>query len=128
MNNNNQKPKITNEEKRERVRKRYQNATAEGLEVIPANPKVDFYEDTRILRVVIYVRVSTDRAAQTSSLEMQQKYYSDMVARHPSWILVKTYSDDGVSGTSLNRRDKFNRMIESCRRGEVDPVHKYRIC
>ena len=122
MNNNNQKPKITNEEKRERVRKRYQNATAEGLEVIPANPKVDFYEDTRILRVVIYVRVSTDKAAQTSSLEMQQKYFSDMVARHPSWILVKTYPDEGISGTSLNRRDEFNRMIESCRRGEVDLI------
>ena len=93
MNNNNQNPVITNEEKKEKVRKRYQTATSEGLEVIPARPKVDFYEDTRIMRVAIYIRVSTDRAAQTSSLEMQHKYYSDMVAQHPSWILVETYAE-----------------------------------
>jgi len=122
MDNNNQNLVITNEEKKEKVRKRYQAATSEGLEVIPARPKVDFYEDTRIMRVAIYIRVSTDRAAQTSSLEMQHKYYSDMVARHPSWILVETYADEGISGTSLNRRDAFNRMIEACRKGEIDLI------
>ena len=122
MGSNNQSPSITNEEKKDKIRKRYQNATTEGLEVIPANPKVDFYEDTRLLRVVVYVRVSSDKAAQTSSLEMQTKYYSDMVERHPSWILVKIYADEGISGTSLNRRDAFNNMIAACRRGEVDLI------
>ena len=112
----------TNEEKKDKIRRRYQNATTEGLEVIPAKPKVDFYEDTRILRVVVYVRVSSDKVAQTSSLEMQTKYYSDMVERHPSWILIKIYADEGISGTSLNRRDAFNNMIASCRRGEVDLI------
>ena len=90
----NEKKPITNkDEEKEKIRKRYQNATTEGLEVIPAKPKVDFYEDTRILRVVVYVRVSSDKAAQTSSLEMQTKYYSDMVERHPSWILIKIYAE-----------------------------------
>ena len=119
----NEKKPITNkDEEKEKIRKRYQNATTEGLEVIPAKPKVDFYEDTRILRVVVYVRVSSDKAAQTSSLEMQTKYYSDMVERHPSWILIKIYADEGISGTSLNRRDAFNSMIASCRLGEVDLI------
>jgi len=116
------KPANANEEKKDKIRKRYQSATTEGLEVIPAKPKVDFYEDARILRVVVYVRVSSDKAAQTSSLEMQTKYYSDMVERHPSWILIKIYADEGISGTSLNRRDAFNSMIASCRRGEVDLI------
>lgn len=122
MNGDNQNRNVTNEEKRNQVRKKYQNATSEGLEVIRAKPKVDFYEDTRIMRTAVYVRVSTDRAAQTSSLEMQQKYYSDLVARHPSWILIETYADEGISGTSLNRRDAFNRMIDACRRGEIDLI------
>jgi DNA invertase Pin-like site-specific DNA recombinase len=122
MSNSNPKRPVTNEEKREEVRKRYQRATSEGLEVISAKPKVDFYEDKRVMRVALYVRVSTDRAAQTSSLEMQQKYYSDMVERHPSWILVAVFSDEGISGTSLNHRDAFNNMIEACRRGEIDLI------
>ena len=122
MDGNNPNVPIGNEEKKDKVRKRYQMASTEGLEVIPAKPKVDFYEDTRIMRVAIYVRVSTDRAAQTSSLEMQQKYYNDMIARHPSWTLVETYVDEGISGTSLNNRDAFIKMIEACRRSEIDLI------
>jgi DNA invertase Pin-like site-specific DNA recombinase len=113
---------ITKEEKKEKVRKKYQCATTEGLEVIPAKPKIDFYEDTRAMRVAVYVRVSTDRTAQTSSFEMQQKYYSDMVARHPSWTLIETYADEGITGTSLKHRDAFIRMIEACERGEIDLI------
>ncbi len=113
---------MTNEEKREKVRNKYRNATGNGLEVIPANPKVNFFDDTRTKRVALYVRVSTDRAAQTSSFEMQQKYYADLIARHPSWILVETYADEGISGTSLDRREAFNRMIEACRQGEIDLI------
>ena len=96
MRKNNQEPTLTNEEKREKIRRRYQNATTEGLEVILARPKVDFYQDTRIVRVAVYVRVSTDDIAQTSSYEMQRKYFTDMVERHPNWILVDVYADDAV--------------------------------
>jgi len=45
---------VSNEEKRDKVRSRYQNASAEGLEVIPAKPKVDFYDDKRAMRVAVY--------------------------------------------------------------------------
>ena len=33
-----------------------------------------------------------------------------------------TQADEGISGTSLNRRDAFNRMIEACRKGEIDLI------
>ncbi len=122
MSDDKQNLHVTNNEKREQVRKKYKNSSTEGLEIIHAKPKVSFYEDSRIMRTAVYVRVSTDRASQTSSLEMQHKYYSDIVSRHPSWHLVETFADEGISGTSLNRRDAFNRMIEACRRGEIDLI------
>ena len=122
MNSDNKNQATTNREKKEKVRQRYQKATVDGLEIVRAKPKVNFYEDTRTMRVAVYVRVSTDNAAQTSSLEMQQKYFSDMVMRHPSWILVETFADEGISGTSLDHRDAFNRMIDACKRGEIDLI------
>ena len=49
---------------------------------------------------------------QTTSYELQKKYYEDFVRRHPNWTLVKIYADEGISGTSLKHRDAFNEMIE----------------
>jgi len=90
--------------------------------MIPAKPKIDLFDDTSVRKVAIYVRVSTDNAQQTSSFEIQKKYYSDFVARHPGWILVEIYADEGISGTSLKKRDAFNRMIEDCKNGKIDLI------
>lgn len=59
---------------------------------------------------------------QTSSYELQKKYYEDFVVHHPNWTLVKIYADEGISGTSLAHRDEFNRMITDCRNGQIDMI------
>ena len=61
--------------------------------------------------MAVYARVSTDDPRQTSSYELQKNYYTDMVSRHSNWDLVDIYADEGISGTSLKKRDHFNRMI-----------------
>ena len=109
-------------EKREKIRRRYRNADTSDLEIIPAKPKFDFFKDMSEKRVAIYVRVSTDSTQQTSSYEMQQKYYSDFVAGRPNWKLVQIYADEGISGTSLKNRDAFNQMILDCKNGEIDLI------
>ncbi len=43
----------------------------------------------------MYARVSTDNVQQTSSYELQKKYYEDFVLHHPNWTLVKIYADEG---------------------------------
>ena len=70
----------------------------------------------------MYVRVSTDNVQQTSSYELQKKYYEDFVVHHPNWTLVKIYADEGISGTSLAHRDEFNSMIADCRSGKIDMI------
>ena len=111
-----------NQEK-EKVRRRMRvEIDPENYEYIPAKKPIDYYDNEVPQRVAIYVRVSTDDVRQTTSYELQKKYYEDFVRRHPNWSLVKIYADEGISGTSLKHRDAFNEMIEHCRAGKIDLI------
>ena len=120
---NNQDMHGIKEEQKEKIRKKYRNSKAEGLEKIPAKtrPKLFDDEDTD-KRVAVYARVSTLATQQTSSFELQQTHYADFVDRQNGWELVKIYSDEGISGTSLNRREGFKEMIEDCKKGGIDLI------
>src|SRR5574344_1933127 len=109
-------------EQKARIRQRYKGIDEDLLEVIPALPKSDFYEDQREKRVGVYARVSTDDPNQTSSYELQKNHYHDLVNRHPGWKLVDIYADEGISGTSLQHRDSFVRMINDCNIGKIDLI------
>ena len=109
---------IDNEKRRsrelqkEKVRRRMQvQIDPDNYEFFPAKKQIDYYDNDTPQRVGIYVRVSTDNIQQTSSYELQKKYYEDFVIRHPNWVLVEIYADEGISGTSLRHRDQFNKMI-----------------
>lgn len=86
------------------------------IEEIPAKPK-----EQKIIRVAAYARVSSDKDAAFHSLEAQTEYYCDYVAAHPEWELVSIYSDNGISGTTINRPE-FQRMLQDCREGKIDLV------
>lgn len=120
---------IDNENKRralrqkEQIRRRY-NPTIdpENYRFIPAKKPIDYRDNETVRRVAIYVRVSTDDVRQTTSYELQKKYYEEFVTRHPNWVLVKIYADEGISGTSRKHRDEFNRMISDCKAGKIDMI------
>lgn len=113
---------ISNKElQRAKIRERYKGSDTELLEVIPGKKTADFYDDVK-RRVAVYVRVSTDNLQQTSSYELQKNYYEEKVKRNPNWTLVDIYADEGISGTSLQHRDAFNRMIEDCKAGKIDMI------
>lgn len=105
-----------------KIRNKYKGINQEELDVIPAIPQVSFYEDTKVKRVAVYVRVSTDDPRQTSSYELQKNHYLDLVRNHANWKLVDIYADEGISGTSLKHRDEFVRMIEDCKAGKIDLI------
>lgn len=83
---------------------------------IPAKPK-----ERKTIRVAAYARVSSDKDAAFHSLEAQTEYYEEYIAAHPDWELVSIYSDNGISGTIINRPE-FQRMLEDCRAGKIDLV------
>ena len=106
---------VSNKElQREKIRERYKGSNSELLEVIPGKKATDYCDDIE-RRVAVYVRVSTDNLQQTSSYELQKNYYEEKVSKNPYWTFVGIYADEGISGTSLQHRDSFNRMIEDCK-------------
>ena len=115
--------KSTRKQLAERVRRRINTKVdPENYEFIPAKKPIDYYDNDIRQRVAVYARVSTDNVQQTSSYELQKKYYEDFVVHHPNWTLVKIYADEGISGTSLAHRDEFNSMIADCRSGKIDMI------
>lgn len=108
---------------KEKVRRRMRvEIDPNNYEFIPAKKPIDYYDNDVPQRVAIYVRVSTDDIRQTTSYELQKKYYEDFVNHHPNWTLARIYADEGISGTSLKHRDAFNEMIADCRAGKIDLI------
>lgn len=75
-----------------------------------------------ILRVAAYCRVSSDSADQLHSYATQIKEYTERINGHAGWELVDVYADEGLTGTRMDKREDFNRMLADCRKGRIDKV------
>lgn len=91
-------------------------------EVIIINPTVREEKEIFKLRVAAYVRVSSNSDDQENSFVVQYDYYSNLINNNPDWIFVDIYADNGITGTELNKRDDFVRMLEDCRLGKIDLI------
>ena len=83
----------------------------------PYQPQSDALE-----KVAAYCRVSTDSKDQLNSYRTQIGYYTNFIAQHPGWELVDIYADEGITGTSLEKRDEFKRMLADCRSGKITRI------
>ena len=79
--------------------------------------------EDRKQRVAAYCRVSTDSDDQVNSFLAQVKYYNDFLGRSDRMMLVDIYADEGITGSSVAKRDEFNRMIRDCKLGKIDRVY-----
>ena len=75
----------------------------------------------KALRAAAYARVSSGKDAMLHSLSAQVSYYSRMIQQHAGWIYKGVYSDEARTGTKESRAG-FQRLIDDCRRGEIDLV------
>lgn len=73
-------------------------------------------------KVAIYARVSTEHEAQISALENQVQYYDDILSRHKDWTLVDRYIDEGITGTSIHKRESFMRMLKDAKEKKFDLI------
>lgn len=73
-------------------------------------------------RVAAYTRVSTEQDEQLNSLAVQQRYFEELINKNPEWTNAGIYYDQGISGTSLKKRDGFNRLISDAIDGKVDLI------
>ena len=73
-------------------------------------------------KVAIYARVSTEHEAQINALGNQIQYYDNILQQHPDWELVDRYIDEGITGTSVNKRTQFKRMMEDAKNGRFNMI------
>lgn len=90
--------------------------------VIMPERKMYAYEEAPKVRVAAYCRVSTAEEAQVGSFEMQVQHFKSVIENNPTYELVKIYTDEGISGTSLNKRKGFQEMIDDAVFGKVDLI------
>ena len=88
----------------------------------PAVPAADLFKGGKQRRVAAYARVSTASDEQLNSVEAQKDYFAKLIRQRPDWIFVGVYADEGITGTSINRREAFNRMVADALAGNIDLI------
>ena len=86
--------------------------------VIPAHDEIV----ARKLRVAAYARVSSSSEDQLNSYRVQNQYYSELISNNPGWEMADIYADEGITGTSVEKREDFQRMMQDCRKGKIDRI------
>ena len=59
------------------------------------------------LRVAAYCRVSSNSADQLNSYARQISVYTALINSRSDWILVEVFADEGITGTSAEKRPDF---------------------
>ena len=95
------------------------------VEVIKANNPFD--ESAKIrktdrLRVAAYCRVSTDDEDQIKSYNSMVKYYTELIKNNNQWVFAGVYADKAITGTKVDKREDFQRLIQDCMDGKIDMV------
>lgn len=88
------------------------------ITVIPAKSKDATNEE--LLRVAVYIRVSTDSKEQETSFKLQYSYFNNYINKSGNCALVKTYKDYGKSGLSISKRAGFKEMIVDAKKRKFD--------
>ena len=73
-------------------------------------------------KVAGYARVSTGTDEQQTSYEAQVDYYTKFIKSRADWEFVSVYTDDGISGTSTEKRKGFQQMVSDALDGKIDLI------
>lgn len=73
------------------------------------------------LRVAAYARVSADEPDNIESLSAQVSYYSSLIQKNPSWEYAGVYSDEGITGTKMDRPG-FRALLEEADKCNIDII------
>lgn len=50
------------------------------------------------------------------------KYYTDLINENPDWTMAEIYADEAISGTKIDKRLDFQRLINDSMNGDIDMV------
>ncbi len=73
------------------------------------------------MKIAAYCRVSTDKDEQLDSLEHQKEFFSEYASKN-GHTLARLYADEGITGTSLKKRNEFMRLMRDAKLGMFEMV------
>ena len=73
-------------------------------------------------RVAGYARVSTELEEQANSYQAQVAFYTQYIKSNPDWVFINVYTDEGITGTSMEHREGFKQMIADALAGKIDLI------
>lgn len=91
-------------------------------EIIVIPPTKNLEQENKKIRTAAYARVSSDLEDQKNSFLVQMDYYKQYIKRNPKMEFVDMYADEGITGTSKEKRTDFLRMIADCKDGKIDLI------
>lgn len=86
------------------------------------------YSKHRIWKIAVYIRLSReeiDKKDESESVVNQKKIITEHIASFndgDDYIIVDYYIDDGISGTTDDERDDFQRMLNDIQCGKINCV------
>ena len=87
------------------------------IRVEPAAPNIKSRK-----KVAAYARISMESERMNHSLSAQVSYYSTLIQSNLDWQYAGVYVDEGISGTGIDKRDNFKRMINAADDGKIDVI------
>lgn len=99
--------------------------TRKVVTVIPEKKQDIIQEDSAELKkkkVAGYARVSTELDEQQNSYNSQLDYYTNYINSRSDWEFAGMYSDEGITGTSIKKREGFTSMIQDALDGKIDMI------
>ena len=94
------------------------------VKIIQGNKSVlgAFHRKVKKLRVAAYCRVSTDDEDQIKSYNSMIRHYTDLIQSNKEYIFAGVYADRAITGTKVDKREEFQRLIQDCMDGKIDLI------
>ena len=89
---------------------------------LPEKAQAKEQAEPKRVRVAAYCRVSTPEENQMGSFEMQIQHFKSLITSNPMYEMVDIYKDEGISGTSIEKRKDFVRMLDDAKAGKIDLI------
>lgn len=85
--------------------------------------KAESTPDIKYYKTYIYVRLSEKDGGhgRMDSISIQKQICCDFVKKHPEMLVMKVYSDNGITGTTFDRPE-FEQLMVEVRAGKVDCI------
>ena len=78
--------------------------------------------------VAIYGRVSTEHEEQLAAMENQRTWCENVAQTHEDWDVVARYYDEGITGTDVQKRPSFLKMLRDAKAGKFELIVTRKVC